>query len=72
MQFELKIDYGTHRNYPMCNKSKTLAHIAGRKSFYACNLVDIRDNLCIDVEVFIRTMGEYLKVEFNNNDQKGD
>lgn len=66
MQFELRIDYGTQRFYPMCSRAKTLVNLAGRKSFYADNLVDIRDNLCIDVEVFIRSMGEYMKVQLND------
>ena len=66
MQFELKMEYGTHRFYPMCDKAKALGNLAGRKSFYADNLVDIRDKLCIDVQVFIHSMGGYTKVELDN------
>lgn len=49
--FERKDNWGEIRFYPMCDKSKFLADLCGRKIFYRYQLLDIRNKLGFKIEL---------------------
>ena len=51
LKFEKREHYGEVRFYPMCDKSKFLCGLSGRKTFHAQQLVDIKRNLGYNVEI---------------------
>ena len=54
--FERKENYGEIRFYPMCEKSKFLADLCGRKIFYRYQVLDIRDKLGYEIELTNTTL----------------
>ena len=49
--FERKENYGEIRFYPKCSKSRFLADLCGRKTFYRYQVLDISEKLGYEIEI---------------------